>query len=68
VENEVVVAPGDSDRVELDRAERAKDLQHRFGASRERPRGSEKVPRDEKATRRFGSDFHACDARLIVGA
>jgi len=38
VQHEVVVPAGDRDRVELDRPELAKDPQHGFGASRQRPR------------------------------
>jgi hypothetical protein len=58
VQHEVVVPAGDRDRVELDRPELAQDLPHGFGASRERPRRREEVPRDEKATRRLSSDLH----------
>jgi hypothetical protein len=38
VQHEVVVPAGHRDRVELDRPELAQDLQHGFGASRERSR------------------------------
>jgi hypothetical protein len=58
VQHDVVVPAGDRDRVELDRPELAKDLQHSFGTSRERPRRREEVPRDQKATRRLSSDLH----------
>jgi hypothetical protein len=61
VQHEVVVPAGDRDRVELDRPERAKDLHHGFGTSRERPRGREEVPRQEKATRRLGTYLHLHD-------
>jgi hypothetical protein len=61
VQHEVVVPAGDRDWVELDRPELPDDLEHRFGASRERPRRREEVPRDEKATRRVGSDLHLED-------
>jgi hypothetical protein len=69
VKHEVVVAPGDRDRVELDRAELADDLEHRLRAARERARGREEVARDEKAPRRLGPDLHLEDtssARRIV--
>jgi len=56
------VAPaGDRDRVELDRPERPEDLEHPVEASRKRPRRREEVPRDEKSTRRLGSDLHLED-------
>jgi hypothetical protein len=61
VQHEVVVPAGDRDRVELDRPALAKDRQHGFGAFLQRPRGREKVPRDEKATRRLSSDLHLDD-------
>jgi hypothetical protein len=61
VQHEVVVPAGDRDRIELDRPELAQDLQHRFGASCERPGRREEVPRDEKATRRLGTDLHLED-------
>src|SRR6266542_6546405 len=56
VQHEVVVPAGDRDRVELDRPELPEDLEHPVEASRERPRGREEVPRDEKATRHLSSD------------
>jgi hypothetical protein len=56
-----VVPAGDRDRAELDRPELAKDLHHGFGASRERPRRREEVPRYEKATRRLSSYLHLED-------
>jgi hypothetical protein len=62
VQHEVVVPAGDRDRVELDRPELPDDLEHPVEASRERPRGREKVPRDDKATRRLSSDLHLEDA------
>ena len=65
VQHEVVVSAGDRDRVELDRPEFAQDLQHGFGASSERPRRREEVPRDEKATRRLSSDLHPQDTSSL---
>ena len=62
VQHEVVVPAGDRDRVELDRPELPEDLEHAVGASRERPRGREEVPRDEKAPRVLSSDLHAWEA------
>jgi len=67
VQHEVVVPAGDRDRVELDRPELPEDLEHPVEASRERPRGREEVPRDEKATRRLGSDPHPEDTSLYAG-
>ena len=65
VQHEVVVPAGDRDRVELDRPELAQNLQHGVGASRERPRGREEVPRDEKPTRRLSSDLHRQDTSRV---
>ena len=41
VQDEVVAAPGDGDRVELDRPEPAEHLEHRVGPALERPRRGE---------------------------
>ena len=61
VQHEVVVPAGDRDRVELDRPELPEDLEHAVRASRERPRGREEVPRDQKPTRRLSSHPHLGD-------
>lgn len=65
VQHEVVIPAGDRDRVELDRPELAQDLQHGLGASHERPRRREEVPRDEKATRRLSSNLHPQDTSRV---
>ena len=62
VEHEVVVASGNREGVELDRAESTEDLEHGVGASLERTRRRERVARDEKATGGLGRDPHAGDA------
>ena len=58
VQDEVVGATGDRERIELDRAETTEDLEHRVRSSLERTRGSERVARDEKAACGLGSDPH----------
>ena len=58
VQDEVVGATGDCERIELDRAETAEDLEHRVRPSLERTRGSERVARDEKAACGLSSDPH----------
>jgi hypothetical protein len=70
LQHEVVAPAGDRDRVELDRPELPKDLEHPVETSRERPRRREEVPRDEKATRRLGSDLHPQDTspRALTGS
>ncbi len=67
MQHEVVGPTGDRERVELDRAEPAEDLEHRVGASLERTRRREEVPGDEKAPRGLGSDLHAEDASSQKG-
>ena len=62
VQHEVVAPAGDRDRVELDRAEPAEDLEHGVEASLERSRRREEVPGDEKTARGLGGDPHAEDA------
>jgi hypothetical protein len=49
VQDEVVVAAGDRERVELDRAEPPEHPEHGRRATFERPRRSEHVVRDQKA-------------------
>ena len=44
VQHQVVVAPGDRDRVELDRAELSQDGEHRRRLPRQRPRRTEEGP------------------------
>jgi hypothetical protein len=58
VEVEIVIPAGHGERVELDRAEPAEDLDHCIGSALERPRGREEVVRDEEATRGLGGDLH----------
>jgi len=58
VEHQVVVPARDRDRVELDRAELPDHLEHRVGASFQRARGRQEVPRDEEAAGRLGADLH----------
>ena len=58
VQHEVVRAAGNRDRVELDRAEPAEDLEHGIGASLERSRWCEEAPGDEKAARGLSGDLH----------
>ena len=65
VQHEVVAPTGDRERVELDRAESAEDLEHGVGASLERSRRREEVPGDEKTARGLGGDPHAEDARSL---
>src|SRR5439155_9918298 len=62
VQHEVVVPAGNRERVELDRAELAEDLEHGAGASLERPRRREEVPGDEKTARGLSGDPHPEDA------
>ena len=59
VQDEVVGATGDRERIELNRAETAKDLEHGLGSFLERTRRTECVARDEKAARCLGTDPHA---------
>ena len=62
VQHEVVAATGDRERIELDRAESAEDLEHGVRSSLERTRRRERVARDEKATCGLSGDPHAEDA------
>src|SRR6266571_2656639 len=62
VQYEVVIPAGDRDRVELDRPELPEDLEHPVNAARDRPRGREKVPCEEKASRRLSRDRHRQDS------
>ena len=59
VQDEVVGATGNRDRIELDRAEAAEDLEHRVRSSLERTRRRERVAGDEKATCGLSRDPHA---------
>jgi hypothetical protein len=61
VEDEIVVPAGHGERVELDRAEPAENLEHCIGSAFERARGREQVVRDEEATRGLGGDLHGQD-------
>jgi hypothetical protein len=58
VEDEVVVAAGDRERVELHRPPAAEDLERAVRAALERARGGEHVACDEKSPRVLGSDVH----------
>jgi hypothetical protein len=62
VKHEVVVPTGNGQRVELDRAELAEDLEHGSGPSLERPRRREKLTGNEKAPRSLSGDPHRRDA------
>ena len=62
MQHEVVVATGNRQGVELDRAESAENLEHGVGSSVERTRRRERVARDEKATCGLSRDPHAEDA------
>ncbi len=52
----------DGDRVVLDRAEAAEELEHRVQPSFERARGREQLARHEEAARGLGGDLHGMDA------
>ena len=67
VQDEVVGATGNRERIELDRAEAAEDFQHRVGAPLERTRGRERVVCDEKAARGLGGDLHRRNANASPG-
>jgi hypothetical protein len=58
VEDEIVIPAGHGERVELDRAEPAEDLEHGIGSAFERPRGREEMVRHEEATRGLGGYLH----------
>ena len=62
VQHEVVAPTGNRERIELDRAQSAEDIEHGVWSSLERTRRRERVARDEEATRGLGSDLHAEDA------
>jgi hypothetical protein len=62
VQHEVVASTGNRERVELDRAELAEDLEHGVGAALERPGGREKVPGDEKTASGLSGNRHPADA------
>jgi len=62
VQHEVVAPTGNRERVELDRAELAEDLEHGVGASLERSRRREEVAGNEKTARGFSGDLHPEDA------
>ncbi len=57
-----MVAAGNRQGVELDRAESAENPKHRVESSIERTRRRETVARDEKTTCCLSSDPHAEDA------
>src|SRR4029453_14368382 len=62
VKEEVVTSTGNRDRVELDRAELAEDLEHTGETSLDRSRRGERVPGNEKTARGLGGDVHVADA------
>jgi hypothetical protein len=64
MQHQVVIAAGDSSRIELDRAEPTDHFKHPFGTSRQRSRRREKVPRDEISTGRLSSHLHQEDTNL----
>ncbi len=66
VQHEVVVAAGDRQRVELDRAEPPKDLEHRLRTALDGSRGREQVARDEEPSCDVGGDLHRDDVRRNV--
>ena len=55
-QRQVVVAPGDVDGVELERAEAVDDAQHRRGLGRQRARRREEVARHEEPARDLARD------------
>jgi hypothetical protein len=57
MQHQVVAATCGCKRVELDRAEPPKDLEHRVGPSFERPRRREQLARYEKAASVVGADL-----------
>ncbi|HSO02563.1 MAG TPA: hypothetical protein VLS46_08550, partial [Gaiellaceae bacterium] len=58
MQHEVVSPAGNGERVELDRAQAAKDVEHRIRPSLERARGRERVARHEEAACGLGTDVH----------
>ena len=62
MQHEVVAPTGNRERVELDRAELAEDLEHAVEASLERARRREEVPGYEKTARGLSGDLHLEDA------
>src|SRR5262249_46265451 len=62
VHDEVVVATGNRNRVELDGAQPAKDLEHRGQATSDRASGREELARDEEAPRGLSADVDGQDA------
>ena len=62
VEHQIVVAPRDRQRVELDRTEPTEDLEHPVGATLDRTRGREQLPGDEEPPCGVGGNVHGRDA------
>ena len=67
-QDEVVVAPGDVERVELQRAEPLDDAPDRVRPGRERPRRREQVAADEKAACRDAIDGEGARHVSILAA
>src|SRR5207302_76822 len=68
VQHEIVAATRDRDRIELDRAEPAEDLEHGAGTALERSRWCEELAGNEKTARGLSGDPHAGDASARVVA
>jgi hypothetical protein len=64
VENDVVASAGDRDRVVLDGAETAEEVEHRVGPAPQRTGGRQQVARDENTARVLGRDLHLRDATV----
>jgi hypothetical protein len=62
VEHQIVVAPRDRQRVELDRTEPTEDLEHPVGATLDRTRGREHLPGDQEPPCSVSGNVHERDA------
>jgi hypothetical protein len=62
VEHQIVVAPRHRQRVELDRAEPTKDLEHSVRPAADRARGREHLPGDEETLCSVGGNVHGREA------
>ena len=62
VEHQIVVAPRDRQRVELDRTEPTEDLEHPVEPTLDRTRGREQLPGDEETPCSLGGNVHGRDA------
>jgi hypothetical protein len=63
VQHEVVVPAGHRQRIELDRAQLAEDVEHSHRTALERSGRREEVPSDEEAPRRLGGDREYAGSR-----